>query len=343
MRITNKMLSNNFLYDMQNNLQNLSKLQGQLSSGKEIRRPSDDPFKVARAMQMHTDITSNKQYNTNIKDTTNWLDQTDTALNQLGKQFQRMRELMVSSGNAAYGSDERQKIKDEINGIVSNISQTLNASFDGKYIFGGTRGTSKPVGIKEEDNNNIITYKAADGSDLTFTDAEDPVKKIMSERLVTEISQGVTVEYNVTSIDILEFKYKKSNETGEVNMDVKDILENIVKHLDGNIAKADGSGWEQNTSEASAALMGQDLEDMDAVINNILKLRSQVGAKMNAMDSAQEKNLDENLNLTDILAQTEDIDITEKTMQFATAQTVYIAALQTSAKVIQPTLMDYLR
>lgn len=336
MRVTNKMLSNNFLYDMQNNLQNLKKLQGQLSSGKEISRPSDDPFKVARAMQMHTDITSNKQYNENIKDTINWLDQTDTGLNQLGKQFQRIRELMVSSGNAAYGSDERQKIKDEINGIVSNISQTLNASFDGKYIFGGTRGTSKPVGIKEEENNNIITYKTADGSNLT--DAEST----MSERLVTEISQGVTVEYNVTSTDILEFKYKKSNDAGEVNMDVKDILENIVKHLDGNIAKADGSGWEQNTSVASDKLMGQDLEDMDAVINNILKLRSQVGAKMNAMDSAQEKNLDENLNLTDILSQTEDIDITEKTMQFATAQTVYIAALQTSAKVIQPTLMDYL-
>lgn len=336
MRVTNKMLSNNFLYDMQNNLQNLKKLQGQLSSGKEISRPSDDPFKVARAMQMHTDISSNKQYNENIKDTINWLDQTDTGLNQLGKQFQRVRELMVSSGNAAYGSDERQKIKDEINGIVSNISQTLNASFDGKYIFGGTRGTSKPVGVKEEENNNIITYKAADGTNLTGADAT------MSERLVTEISQGVTVEYNVTSTDVLEFKYKKSNTSGEVNMDVKNILENIVKHLDGNIAKADGSGWEQDTSAASDALMGQDLEDMDAVINNILKLRSQVGAKMNAMDSAQEKNLDENLNLTDILSQTEDIDITEKTMQFATAQTVYIAALQTSAKVIQPTLMDYL-
>lgn len=336
MRVTNKMLSNNFLYDMQNNLQNLRTLQGQLSSGKEISRPSDDPFKVARAMQMHTDITSNKQYNTNIKDTINWLDQTDTALNQLGNQFQRMRELMISSGNAAYGSDERQKIKDEINGIISNISQTLNASFDGKYIFGGTRGTSKPVGIKEEESNNIITYKTADGSNL------DDAESIMSERLVTEISQGVTVEYNVTSTDILEFKYKKSNSAGEVNMDVKDILENIVKHLDGNIEKSDGSGWEQNTSEASDKLAGQDLEDMDAIMNNILKLRSQVGAKMNAMESAQEKNLDENLNLTDILSQTEDIDITEKTMQFATAQTVYIAALQTSAKVIQPTLMDYL-
>ncbi|WP_097025900.1 flagellar hook-associated protein FlgL [Clostridium peptidivorans] len=332
MRVTNKMLSNNFLYDMQNNLQNLKTLQGQLSSGKEIRRPSDDPFKAARAMQMHTDISSNKQYNENIKDTINWLDQTDTGLKQLGSQFQRIRELMVSSGNATYGSDERQKIKDEINGVISNISQTLNSSFDGKYVFGGTRGTSKPVGIKEEGNNNIITYKAADGSNLTVP--ED----IMKERLVTEISQGVTVEYNVTATEILQFNDGKGNP-----QDVISILESKLKHLDGKIKKSDGSGWEENISGANEALTGQDLADMDAVIGNILKLRSQVGAKMNAMKSAKEQNLDENLNLTDILSQTEDIDITEKTMQFATAQTVYIAALQTSAKVLQPTLMDYLR
>lgn len=290
-------------------------------------------------MQMHSDISANKQYNENIKDTINWLDQTDTGLKQLGNQFQRIRELVLSSGDAAYGSSERQKIKDEINGVISNISQTLNASFDGKYIFGGTRGTSKPVGIREEENNNIITYKAADGSNLDLTDpANDPVKKAMSERLVTEISQGVTVEYNVTATEILQFTDGKGN-----SKDVMKVLENIVKHLDGKIQKSDGSGWEENISGANEALTGQDIADMDEVINNLLKLRSQVGAKMNAMDSAKEKNLDENLNLTDILSQTEDIDITEKTMQFATAQTVYIAALQTSAKVIQPTLMDYLR
>lgn len=330
MRVTNKMLSNNFLCDMQNNLQNLKTIQKQLSSGKEISKPSDDPFKVARAMQLQTDINSNKQYNENIKDTLNWLDQTDTGLNQLGNQTQRIRELMVSAGNAAYGSDERKKIKDEINGIVSNMSQTLNTSFDGKYVFGGTRGTSKPVGIKEDGENNIITYINRDRTNL------DTAENSMGERLVTEISQGVTVEYNVTSTDVLEFKDEDGN-----SQDVRSILENIVKHLDGKVETSEGN-WEEKESDATSAIVGDDLEDMDAMLNNILKLRSQVGAKINSMESAKEKNLDENVNLTEILSETEDIDITEKTMQYATAQTVYLAALQTSAKVLQPTLMDYL-
>lgn len=61
------------------------------------------------------------------------------------------------------------------------------------------------------------------------------------------------------------------------------------------------------------------------------------------MESAKDRNEEENFNMTEILSNTEDIDITEKTMQYATMQTVYMASLQTSAKVLQPTLMDYLR
>ena len=111
MRITNTMMANNYLRDMRKNLNNLNTLNGQLTSGKEIRRPSDNPFKVARSMQLHTDINANKQYNNNITDTINFLDATDTALNQLTNVMQRTRELMVSAGNAAYGEDERKSIQ----------------------------------------------------------------------------------------------------------------------------------------------------------------------------------------------------------------------------------------
>ena len=46
--------------------------------------------------------------------------------------------------------------------------------------------------------------------------------------------------------------------------------------------------------------------------------------------------------MTDILSQTEDIDFTQKTIEFSMAQTVYTASLQVSAKVLPPSLLDYL-
>lgn len=449
MRVTNKMLATSFMTDMNRNLNNLKTLQQQMTSGKEIRLPSDDPFRVARAMQLHTDIASNKQYNKNIEDTINFLDVTDTALNQATNVLQRVNELLVSAGNAAYGSSERQAIKDEINQKVSELGQILNSSFDGKYVFGGTRGTTKPVKvtggvtysnslvvkvntdevelkkwqntkltvgdieidlgkigekpsldkiaseinsqiknsgssdadkikvitnnktgeitfvnetgkdldlkvekinstvgevpgelsgvagtgkitqtIKKDNGNTKLEYNSRDGGEIT--EAE---KVIIGEKLSTEISQGVVIDYNVTAVEILQYTDKDGNKK-----DLMELLTRITNHLDGK--DADGVA---SDPDAMDKLLQEDISDLKGAIQNMLTTRSEVGAKQNRMDSAKDKNVEQNFNLTEILSSTEDIDITEKTMEYAVLQSVYLASLQTSAKILQPTLMDYLR
>lgn len=337
MRVTNKMLSNSFLTDMRSNLENLQKLQQQMTSGKEISKPSDDPVKVARAMQLTTDINANKQYNQNISDTSNWLDTTDTSLKQVGDVLQKVRELLVSAGNAAYGSSERQSIKDEINQKVDQLTQVLNTNYDGKYVFAGTRGTTKPVQTVANGSNNNIDYNTG----VLSTDPTYPTElSKINKKMNVEISQGVTMEYNVTAGDIMVFK----NENGE-DCDVRDLLKSITNHLDGtlNSGSTNPKYNDAPTDDATALLTGKDLQGITDSINNLLNVRAQVGAKQNRMESAKSKNEDETFNMTTILSKTEDIDITQKTMEYATLQNVYMASLQTSARVIQPTLLDYLK
>ncbi|MBU3198743.1 flagellar hook-associated protein FlgL [Clostridium estertheticum] len=312
MRITNKMLSNNFLRDMKTNLNSLSTLQTQMATGKQIRKASDDPTKASKIMQINSDIASNIQYNKNIKDTSTWLDMTDTALGQIGDVATRIQELLVSAGDAGHGVDERGAIKDEINQKVGELSQILNTTFDGKYIFGGTRGTDKPTDS---------TQDAAKNTQLSLP--TDPVKlSQIGSKLSVEVSQGVTMDYNVTATDVI-------NNGGATNLSV--LLNNITSHLGSTVATD------------IADLNGSDLAGIQAVMTNVLKLRSQVGAKQNGMESALARNEDQNANMTEVLTSTEDIDITEKTMEYATMQTIYTASLQTSAKVLQPSLLDYLR
>lgn len=338
MRVTNKMLSTSFLRDMNNNLANLQELQQQMTSGKEIRRPSDNPFKVARAMQLHSNINANKQYNENISDTINWLDTTDTALGQAGNVLQRVRELLISAGNASYSENERRAIKDEINEKIGEIAQILNTNFDGKYIFGGTRGTTKPVDAAPDatTNNTKLFYNSRSGVELDLNSTDVNVQNelnMIRSKMSVEISQGVSMDYNVTAADIIEF----TSEDGTV-YNLMELLTNITNHLDGK----DNDG---NLDEAKALelLNKDDLKGITDTINNLLKIRSEVGAKQNRMDSAKLRNEEETFNMKEILSETEDIDITEKTMQYATMQMVYMASLQTSARVLQPTLMDYLR
>ncbi|KGM97008.1 flagellin [Clostridium novyi A str. 4552] len=327
MRVTNKMLSNNFLADMRTNLENINKIQQQNTSGKKFRKPSDDPFAVARSMQLHTDINTNKQYSKNITDVSNWLDTTDTALGQAGNVLQRVRELLISSGNGGYTKSERRAIKDEINEKIGEMSQILNTNFGGNYIFAGSRSTTKPmeVEIDKTTGNTKLIYNKKEGGELDKTVDKDEYNQIAS-KLKIEVSQGVTMDYNVTATDVLEFK----NEAGD-DKNLREILSNIVTHLDS-----------EDPDEINK-LIGEDLTNITDSINNVLKIRAEVGAKQNRIEGADDRNKDGTFNMTKILSKHEDVNYTENMTDYATMLTVYMASLQTSAKIIQPSLMDYLR
>ncbi len=111
MRITNNMMANSFMSDMNNNLENLNRINQQLTSGKNFSKPSHDPAGVIRSMQLYTAIDANKQYNKNISNVINWLDVTDTALDQVGKQLGKIRDKLEEAGNPGFGETERKALK----------------------------------------------------------------------------------------------------------------------------------------------------------------------------------------------------------------------------------------
>ncbi|WP_160687327.1 flagellar hook-associated protein FlgL [Clostridium sp. C2-6-12] len=332
-RITNAMLSRNYLTNANRNLTNMRTLQSQLASGKAINRPSDDPYKASRTMQLYTEIDSNKQFNENIKDISNWLDTTDTALNQAGNVFGRIRTLLLTAGDGGYGPNERKAIQDEMKEKVNQLAQILNTNFDGAYIFGGTKSTSKPVVV---DTDGTIKY--ADKNGAAIADTTTGTGKVAYDQinspLNVEVSQGVLIDYNKTAVDILEYKDKSGN-----SQNVSDILNGIIKNLDDPATNPTSFSGTPGQQMLTGPLLGQ----VDSIIQNLLEKRSEVGAMTNRMEDAQSKNEDENLNMKDILSKTEDIDFTETMMNYSIMQTVYMASLQVSGKILPTTLMDYIR
>lgn len=401
MRITNSMLVTGFLGDMNRNLNAMNKVMKQLDTGKVFSRPSDDPFRVSRSMQMYTEIDANKQYNNNIKDTINWMDTTGEAMTHGTNCLQRIRELMVSAGNAAYGTSELKAIQDEINEKVAEFGQILNTSFDGKYIFAGTDSTVRPIEVKRsvtsqpqgtttaqlgavntnyegegttltvvfdgvnkkfditkgdgtvqsvtvDDLHGMGDKLNVDGIELDFNAimadpsvvdgnswkvTVDPKKNSIGingnednigNKLQVEISSGVVVDYNITANEILKFKDKDGNE-----IDVSKVFDDILNNL--------------SDPDTKDKVVSENLEQIDQIINNMLSLNSKVGTIQNRMESAKEINETQNFNLTEILSGNEDIDWVEKSMELAVVQTVYMASLQTSTKILQPTIMDFLR
>lgn len=304
MRITNKTLTTNYLRNLSRNLTNLEKFHNQLSSGKEVSKPSDDPMLVSKIMSLRDNIQVNEQYNSNISDSIGWVATQDSTLGDVTRTLNRIRDLMIYGSNGSQSDTDRAAITDEVKQQIGQIVDALNTNFDGRYIFGGQRTTEKPFDLT--------------GSHISYSGDTNNIKR--------EISTGVTIDLLTSGWDILG---------GEVDADGSMILgDNLGTFLSDIVNALEGPDPESLSNE---------LDTMDGFIDNVIRARSQIGAIHNRLEVSEERNKAENINLKSLLSQREDIDIAEKYMEFSIMYSVYQASLQTGASILQPTLLDFIR
>lgn len=305
MRITNQSILHNYLNNLNKNLANLSRYQDQMSSGKEVRRPSDDPFAVTRSMSLYTSLNQNAQYLRNIEDSLGWVDMTDSALGHLGDIMHRLRELVVKGATGSLADADRDAIKDEVIQLVGQLAQIANTNYDGRYIFGGQDTTKPPFEV--------------DGYQLIYTGASGQDK----EMLTREISQNVVMEINVPGSWLI---------SGKAGQALSDDLPSVLNEIVLSLENAD-----------TDALGGKLLEQLDKHIDNILALRSEMGAKYNRLEAAKQKNEEETFNMKELLSKTEDIDFAEKIMEYSMMANVYYASLSMGARILMPSLLNFLK
>src|SRR5687768_307955 len=95
MRVTNSMIAQQTLHNITASLRRLDRHNHQLSTGKRISIPSDDPAGTEIAMRLETSILETEQYLQNVEDAISWLDATDSALNHVSQTMHRARELAL--------------------------------------------------------------------------------------------------------------------------------------------------------------------------------------------------------------------------------------------------------
>src|SRR4051794_22396940 len=105
MRVTQRSIALTSLQGLNRNQEAVSKLQQQLTSGKTISKPSDDPTGTNSAMQTRQEIAGAAQYARNISDGMSQLDATDSALQNMVAQVHRVRDLTVQGANTGTMSD----------------------------------------------------------------------------------------------------------------------------------------------------------------------------------------------------------------------------------------------
>lgn len=154
MRVTQSMMNENLMRNLNRNLRRLADKNDMMSSTKKIRRPSDDPVGAAMALRLRRQISAIEQYKSNAEDALTWMKNTETALGNTGEIMHRLRDLTIQAANGTMTLEDREKVLHEVQELKEQIFQEANSTSVDRYLFSGYN-TDKPPFVKDADGKII--------------------------------------------------------------------------------------------------------------------------------------------------------------------------------------------
>jgi flagellar hook-associated protein 3 FlgL len=292
-RVTQRMMSDRALLGMQTGLDRLSKIQEQLTTGRIINRPSDDPTGTTSAMRLRASVEEQRQYARNADDAVAWLDQIDSTLSSMTNQVRKAREIAVQGANdGAMGQQARDALATEVDQIREGMISTANTTYLGRPVFGGI--TSGDVAY-----DSTGAWVGQPGS------------------VVRTVGDGVQIRVDV-----------------EGPTAFGPDADSLFSHL-ADLSTALRAG--------DSAGMATAIDKLSADSSRITESQASVGARTNRVEQAQQAAGDAELSLKSALSEIENTDLPKATVDLQLQEVAYQAALAATARVMQPSLLDFLR
>ena len=221
MRITNRIMENNSLYNINNNKILQDKLSTQMSTTKKLTRPSDDPVTAIRALRLRTSVSELTQYyEKNAPDADSWLSITEGALSTNAEVLTDLVKKAGKAANKEKGVEDLNILLQEMKTLRNEYYSTGNVDFAGRYVFTGYR-TNTTLTFTEED--------AAKGDSYNMT---EPVK--LKDFDTTSYTNMSTLA-GLTKSNYNDAKYDKVTEQDVTNSTIHRIRLSYDK-LDSKVA-----------------------------------------------------------------------------------------------------------
>ena len=314
MRITNASMVRSHLYDTQNNLTNMSKINQQISTGKVINTVSDDPHKAIKIMNINNEIKYTEKYNYNIDETVGWMNTTDGALDNVGNILGEIKETILKVGNGTYSQNEMKSLNEDMNEKIKQLADTLNSTHGGKYLFGGSSVDDAPITVIENPDGTVKLEFSKDKNGQTIPNTDD---------LKADISSGINIDYNISVGEILNIKDGNGN-----TVNLLDEINNLST-LMNDIANGD----EQTAAKAKETLLNDTKGKIDTLFDHVVNERTSLGVRVSTAEKIKELNDEDILNIQDVLSKTQDTDVVEKFIELKSAEMIYQASIQVGAQV----------
>lgn len=301
-RVTEASIHTRVLANLQRNLAKGAQIQDQLSSGKQLNRPSDSPAGTVSALQLRAEARASEQHSRNADDGLGWLGTLEDTLSSASSLVNRARDLTVQGLNTSTnGAQANEALALEIDQAREALLTYANTRYLDRPVFGG----------------NTADPEAYDRTTGAYTGNTFDPNNVSTTSVSRTVGSGVKVRVDMTGTEAFG-----DDTTG---------LFKVLSNISASIRAGD------NTQLQS------DLRDLDKSGNKLKSAISEIGSRYNRITQMKESAQDRLLSVTSQLSDIEDIDLPKTIMDMQLQQTSYQAALAAGAKVIQPSLIDFLR
>lgn len=295
------------LYGVQNGLLRTTELQRKLSTGNNLQKPSDDPLGMNALLRSKLGLGKDQQFQRNLDNVISELSVNDNVLSEVSEVIIRARELAVQAANQTYGSSDLVAFQQEVDTLIDRTFQLANSTYQGKYIFAGFQTSQAAFSRAGQD----VNY---DG-----TPAANPFDREV------EVAQGLlmTVNYNGDNV-FGNTQVVAGAATGSG-------LFNSLTKLSLDLQNAN---YTEITNDI--ALLATDLE-------TVTQVQSDVGARVNQAEALKQLNENRQINFSEQIAKIQEVDIPSVVSQLALRDNLYQASLASLSRILQPSLVNFLR
>lgn len=322
-RITSQMVGNSTVAAITSDLSQLDQTQQELSTGYQINQPSDNPYGAALAISLNGQISAYNAYQSNVTQGIAWVESASSSLQSIQQTTQTVQELVTGAANGTMNATDLQDSAQEVLQYISQIKQSANAQYDGSYIFSGNAVQTQPW-------NTQATAADPTGQDQYAGNTNG---------INYAIGPSTQIQVNANLYSVLG----NGNTGGTAG----------TSSYGGGALQSDGSGGllatlrtvyndMTGTNGGTQQDLGNQLTNLQTNMSALESLQASVGATQDSLQMASSRLTSLSTSAQTDLANVEDTNMAQATVQFSTEQAGYQAALQSSADIIQTSLLNFL-
>ena len=377
------MLVTTLMRNLNSNLTRLDKLQNQMATGRKFAHISDDPAALIYSQAARNKLARLFHYARTVDTAQDWLRQSEAGVMELQQTLVNAYEAAVDAATDGKTGDDKENIAKTIAQLRNHFVDTLNATFGDKYVYAGYNTPGDPAGHPSDIflNEGVKSFTVIDGrlhfngfdlsafdgmpaallevnlSGLTPAEAEarltgiitDPaglnanittffddydfdmqgllmMHRLKNDVLTLDVGPGISMPVTMNGIDLVLFT--TITEKGPIVRNAFNVLTDL---------------YEGTNNDMPAAEITKIIAPLQDGQNHLLTRNSEIGGRVRRLDLLEARYEQDAINYERMRSDAEDADMAEVIINLKMAEAVYQAALSAGARIIQPTLMDFLR